>query len=69
MKLSSITQQQWVSIVINTLIAAAAAFLATIQIVGVNKAGATAGLSAALMAAAKIIQKAFTSPPPPTPIV
>lgn len=61
MTISPITKAQWVSVVRNTLIAAVSAFVATVQVVGLNKAGYTAGLSAALAAALKIVQKLFST--------
>ena len=60
MKLSKLNKDQWKSVVINALLAGVATFVATLQTVGTNKAGATAGLSAALMAVVKVIQKAFS---------
>ena len=61
LSISPITGTQWKSVVKNTLIAAVTAFLATIQVVGLNKAGAVAGLSAAGAAILKIVEKAFSS--------
>ena len=61
MKISPITKDQWISVVKNALIAGVTAFLATVQVVGVNKSGAVAGLSAALAAIVKIVEKALTT--------
>lgn len=50
----------WTSVALNTAITALAAFLATIQVVGLNKAGYTAGLSAVITVVLKTLQKATT---------
>ncbi len=61
MKMSLITRAQWVSVIKNALIAGAAAFVAALQInPNADKAVLIAALSAAVAAAVKVIEKAFT---------
>jgi hypothetical protein len=59
-KLSPITKAQIISIVKNSVIAGLAAFVATVQVSGLTKAGAISGLSVALAAIVKTVEKAFT---------
>lgn len=60
MSVSKLSKAQWVSVVKNALIAGLTAFVATVQVTGLNKAGAISGLSAALTAVVKFVEKLLT---------